>query len=351
MRDASLDACLGEFLHDAASAPGIVVRAERPGTASWTGAAGLASLTPARPMEKDATFRTASVTKTFTAAAILRLWEEGRLDLDRHLDPFLPKELVDRLNVIEGRAYGHEITIQHLLQHASGVYQLDSAPYVTLIMDNPSRRWHPLEQIDLTIRGGAPFNRPGAATRYSNTGYIILSIIIEKASGLPLAQAFRSLLRFDELGLKAIHLETLEDVPSGAGPRMRQYFGEQDVTDLDASIDLYGGGGLVSDVADLAGFWRALFDGRIFDSPATLERMCGVIPFEQDNGEVGLGIFRKDMGDVKIWSHTGFWGSFVLYEPVTQIIVAGSTNQDWSHLPRGVIDRLCERVCDVMRQN
>jgi D-alanyl-D-alanine carboxypeptidase len=348
MKDASLDSCLQEFLRDVPNAPGIVVRAERAGMVAWTGAAGLANIAPPQPMMPNALFRTASVTKTFTAAVILRLWEQGLLHLEGTLEPFLPQDLVARLNVIDGVAYGSEITIRQLLQHTSGVYEPPSEPYVRLILENPSRRWQPLEQIELAIAGGRAYNRPGAAPRYSNTGYIILSIIIETVSGIPLAQAFRSLLRFNDLGLTTIHLETLEPAPSTAGSRMRQYLGDTDVTDLDASIDLYGGGGLVSDVKDLVGFWRALFEDRLFDAPSTRAMMCSVLPDLAHGREIGLGLMRTRLGDSEIWYHTGFWGSFVAHDSAAQVTIAGSTNQAWSHLPAEAICSLSRRLFELV---
>jgi D-alanyl-D-alanine carboxypeptidase len=325
----------------------VVARIERAGEPAWTDAVGYASLAPRRVLHKEATFRMASNTKTFTAAAVLRLVEQGQLDLEAHLDEFLDSEIISRLNVLDGVAHGDEITIAQLLQHTAGLHEPDSAPYVERAMQDPLRRWTPIEQVELAVRSGAPYDRPGAAARYSNTGYIVASLIIERVSGLPLAQAFRSLLRFDELKLGTIHLETLEPVPSGAAPRMRQYFGDFDIAGLDASIDLYGGGGLVSDVHDLCGFWRALFEGRVFDHPTTLTMMTSTVPGPDPDTDFGLGVFRHRFGAHEVWLHTGFWGTFALFDPNTSTTIAAATNQASSHVPEQALSGLPHQLLEV----
>lgn len=347
---AALARCINDFLSDVPSAPGVVARVERADAATWSGAAGDASITPRRPMQETSTFRIASNTKTFTAAAVLRLWEQGLLDLDAHLDDFLPPGVIRRLNVSGGVVYGPEITIAQLLQHTAGIREPSSEQYVERLKNEPGRLWTTAEQIEIAIEDGSPYNPPGVAARYSNTGYIVASIIIERISGLPLAQAFRSLLRFNDLKLEAIHLETLEPVPPKAGPRMRQYFGDYDIAQLHASIDLFGGGGLVSDVRDLCGFWRALFEERVFDRPGTLDRMCAVVPGPDPEIDVGLGVFRHQLSGQRVWLHTGFWGTFALHEPEANITIAASVNQASSHVPPGALSELWHRLFEVALQ-
>ncbi len=87
---------------------------------------------------------------------------------------------------------------------------------------------------------------------------MLASSLIECASGLPIADAYRELLGFDTLGVDATYLESLEQVPAGAGPRTHQFLDDVDTYSFDPSMDLYGAGGLVSSAADLAHFARAL---------------------------------------------------------------------------------------------
>jgi D-alanyl-D-alanine carboxypeptidase len=291
-------------------------------------------------MRPDSTFRTASNTKTFTAAAALRLVENRKLSLEDRVGRFFPPAFVDRLNIIHGSARGREITVSQLLQHTSGLFVPSNESYLALVLREPSKRWTPVEQVELFVSSGEPYGAPGAVVHYSDTGYILLAMIIEQASELPLADALRTLLRFDELGLPTIHLESLEPTPAHAGPRVRQYFGDRDLTDIDPSFDLFGGGGLVSDVHDLARFWSELFGGRVFRSPATLTRMCSTLPDPERSMDVGLGVFRRRFGRRGAWIHTGFWGSFALHEPRSCVTVAGATNQAQSGATESALMRL-----------
>jgi D-alanyl-D-alanine carboxypeptidase len=339
--------CCAEFLSKAPNAPGVVARVERGGTVLWSGAAGLARREPAQAMAQDVTFRIASNTKTFTAAAVLRLWEQRRLKLSDPIGLSLPAEVVAKVHTSDEVPLGREITIAQLLQHTSGLPDEPSASYVQRLMADPGRRWLPVEQIEQATRANAPYNRPGEAARYSNTGYIVAALVLETVSGLSLAEAFRTLLRFDELGLQAIYLETLEPVPPGAGPRMTQYFGDYDIARLDASIDLYGGGGLVSDVRDLCGFWAALFEGRVFERPETLRQMCVAMAGTDPDVELGSGLFRRRVKGTTVWFHTGFWGSVALYEPQSGIAIAAATNQTSSHLHEGLFLAFWQRLLEL----
>ena len=152
-------------------------------------------LTPERP------FRIASNTKTFTAAATLRLVEEGAIRLDQPI-----AELVDPalLELLTDDGYDTEaITVAHLLQHTSGLYDYASdVDFQTIVLGDPERHWTRADQVLMAMEGGDPLGEPGEVFAYSDTGYVLLGDIIERATGDTLAAAFRELLRFDELGLR-----------------------------------------------------------------------------------------------------------------------------------------------------
>jgi D-alanyl-D-alanine carboxypeptidase len=134
---------------------------------------------------------------------------------------------------------------------------------VAAVFSDIHHRWTRLEQVRFAMDHGDPLFAPGQGYAYSDTDYILLGRIIERVTGLPQATAYRRLLRFHRIGLRHTYFETLEPVPRGTGPRAHQYFGDIDSFDLDASRDLYGGGGYVSTVADQNRFFRALFTGKV----------------------------------------------------------------------------------------
>ena len=103
---------------------------------------------------------------------------------------------------------------------------------------------------------------------------------------------------------------------------------DAEVTNLHASADLYGGGGLLMSARDLATLTAALFEGRIFDRAETLREMLWQGP-HRGAGEYRLGIFVKTVNGRDYYWHSGFWGTTAYYSPATRVAVAGmTTNRD-----------------------
>src|SRR4051812_44361404 len=222
--------------------PGEVVAVRAPGLNETLGA-GLADVRAGTPLEGTTPFRTASVTKTFVAASVLRLVERHRVRLDapitRHLSPRTLAEL---------RAGGYtprHITVRHLLQHTSGLFDYAATDaYDDINTTNPGHRWTPDEQIRFAMDHGHPLAAPGKRYHYSDTGYVLLGEILRRVTGKSLPHAVRDLVGFRRLGLRHTYWESLEPTPVGAKPRAHQYYDDFDNIILDASHDLYGGGGL-----------------------------------------------------------------------------------------------------------
>jgi D-alanyl-D-alanine carboxypeptidase len=122
-----------------------------------------------------------------------------------------------------------------------------------------------------------------------------LGDLIERATGLPQAAAYRSLIDFDRIGQPATWFETLEPAPAAAPPRAGQYIGGNDIGGVDPSFDLYGGGGLVSTLQDQARFISAVFSGKVFHKAATLKLMTSipaVVDTEGAPSAYALGIHK-----------------------------------------------------------
>ncbi|MCC6224682.1 MAG: beta-lactamase family protein [Thermoleophilia bacterium] len=284
----------------------------------WSGAAGVADPASDEPLEPVTPLRIASNTKTLTAAAVFRLQELGALDVDDPIAAHLPPALVERL------PGGKEITVRQLLRHESGLYDFATDPaYLRLVAADPGRRWTPLEQVELALELGEPYGRPGATVHYSDTGYVLASLIIERASGQPLPAALRDLLGFERLGLASTWLESLEPAPAGVPARAHQYLGDVDTYGFDPSFDLYGAGGLVSTTGDLARFWRALFAGEVFESDRTLEDMLAPAP----GSGVASGLVRTSLGGHVAWTHDGFWGTGAMHVPDLGVTIVMSLGQ------------------------
>src|SRR5205814_1177974 len=187
-----LDQLLERFARAHPSFPGIALAVRTP-TLNWAGAAGVTDRATHTPLTAGAGFRIASVTKTFTAAAILRLAEDGKLGLNdpiaQHLSP---------ATIVLLRHGGYDvdhIRLKQLLQHTSGLYDYAGDPaFQTFVVAHPRHRWTRAEQVRFAMKHGKPLALPGAAFHYSDTGYVLLGEILERRTGHSLAAAYRSLL-------------------------------------------------------------------------------------------------------------------------------------------------------------
>jgi D-alanyl-D-alanine carboxypeptidase len=319
-----LERALKRVVADNPAFPGGILAVRGPDL-RFTGAAGFADPAAGRRLRRGSTFRIASVSKTFTAAAVLRLVEDGRLALDdpiaRHLDRTTVRLLHD------GGYDVASMSIRQLLQHTSGLYDYAGDPaFVTAVVGEPQHRWTRREQVEFAMTHGRPLFAPGTGFAYSDTGYILLGEVLERATGGGLAAAYRRLLGFHRLRLKDTYLETLEPTPPGVQPRAHQYLGDIDMTGADPSFDLYGGGGLVSTVDDLARFYGALFAGRVFHHPATLARMLGD-PAPESLDDLGMGLFAESIGRQTCYHQDGFWGVSVVHCPDSGVTMASTVNQ------------------------
>ena len=292
----------------------------------WGIAAGMADASTARSLTIDTPLRVASNTKTFVAATVLRLWEQDAISLDAPIVSLLAPTL-ERL--LTSRGYRTDkITVRHLLSHSAGVYDhADDPRYFKAVLADPTHDWTREEQVALSCHYAGPTNEPGQQNKYSDTGYILLGDIVERVTQQPLAQSVRHQLRFDERGLASTWWELAEAQPAGTQARARQFLDDAavtDVTDLSATLDLYGGGGLVMSVRDLATFHQELFENRVFDDPATLAEMLRKGEHEGAD-DYRLGISVKRVRGRECYSHAGFWGTAVYYSPDAGISIAGFT--------------------------
>jgi D-alanyl-D-alanine carboxypeptidase len=202
---------------------------------------------------------------------------------------------------------------------------------------NVHRRWSRTEQLDGAMKWGKPYGKPGEYFHYSDTGYILLGEILERATGLSMGEALRRLLDYQKIGLVATWQETVEPTPDGVLDRAHQFEDEFDTYDIDPSVDLYGGGGLVSTVEDLARFVQAIFSDQVFTKPSTRDVMLSTIPaaahpdpsygHAQSPQTFRMGIQVSDIDGIMVYQHNGYWGARIAYVPSLRVAVAATMNQ------------------------
>jgi D-alanyl-D-alanine carboxypeptidase len=247
-----------------------LVVAGAPGAAGWVedergklrAASGLADLETGLPMEPGLRFRAGSVTKSLVATVVLRLVAQGRLSLSDTVERRLPGIL----------PYGDRVTLRQLLNHTGGVPNYWAAVEPTLYgsREGRLRAWTPEELVALVADQPQAF-RAGSAWSYSNTGYVLLGLVVEAVTGRTLAEELDRGI-FQPLGLRDSLLPGSD--PSIPPPRSSGYSlppgppGQVpngpllDFTAYDPS-PAWAAGGLVSTLGDLTRFLRALLGGRL----------------------------------------------------------------------------------------
>ncbi len=277
----------------------------------------------------ECAFRTASVTKTFTAALVLLLWEQGALALSDRLPKYLPVALLERVHVLDGVPLGTQMTVEQLLQHRAGLFDYATSPaFMAQVAAHPARAWTPLDLLEQAIQGGAPYFAPGQGMNYSDTGYVLLALVLEKVMGMPLAQAYRQHL-LQPLGLACTWLEGLE--PARAPTVSHAFAGLTDTSHFNPSFDTCGGGGLISTAADLDRYISSLLAGRVFRHPETLRRMKQGTDAPPGTGtrktRTAAGLSAFAIADQPFWGHLGHWNSFMLHAAERDFSICGSFNQ------------------------
>jgi D-alanyl-D-alanine carboxypeptidase len=310
-------------------------------------ASGVADRATGEPLHPGSRFRIASVTKMFVGAAALRLVETGMVALEDPLDALVSDAALGLL-----RAGGYDIgaiDLRQLLTHTSGIYDFAASAYDASITDgfdqaiaaDPAHRWTRLEQIGFAIEHGEPYGAPGEVFGYSDTNACLVGEMLELRTGLGMGAAIRDLVGLDRLGLARTYLESVDPEPADPPPWSHQYERDVDVHTIDPSVDLYGGGGLVSTCADLAKFVRALLRGEVFDASATLETMTTVLhdvprapetSIDDEPSDAAMYLFRGRAGGREWWGHDGWWGTTAFTCPELDVTVIAGHQQ--AYMPK-----------------
>jgi CubicO group peptidase (beta-lactamase class C family) len=309
------------------------------GTFSWSGAAGIASQDGRLPMSIDTPIYIASITKLYTATAIMRLYEKGALSLDYPMSRYLPAKLIQGIHVYKGKDYSNEITLKELLSHTSGI-----ADYYTekpkggkslfdMFMEEPKRSWTVDATIDKARNDLEPNFKPGTDTSYSDTNFQLLGKIIEAVTGKPLHVVYEDFF-FRPLGLKHTWLigrSVPKLAPSAAQAEV--FYKDINITGTRSNGAYWADGGIVSTVEECIIFLKALKEGRII-SENTLKLMHNwhtlQFPLQYGYGTMYFKLpwlIHMVMNVPPLWGHSGSTGSFLYYSEDLNLYMAGTINQ------------------------
>lgn len=281
--DAEVEKLMGRY-HG--QVPGASLLVVRDGATLINQSYGLADLEGGTPAGAATNYRLASITKQFTAAAVLLLAEDGRLDLDDKLRRWLPS-----LPAIADR-----ITLRQLLIHRSGLVD-----YEDVMEEGTTVPLRDADVLRLLEGQQTTYFDPGSEYRYSNSGYALLALVIERASG----ESFQSFLRqriFLPLGMK----QTLAYVEGGPAIADRAFGyslvdGSWTRTDQSLTSAVLGDGGIYSSIEDLARWDAALYDDRLLSDAS--RRLAFTAWTRTDDVWVDYGFGWRITGD-RLW-HSG----------------------------------------------
>ncbi|MFD8592078.1 serine hydrolase domain-containing protein [Streptomyces sp. NPDC059637] len=268
---------------------------------------GVADLRTGRPVPHRARFRIGSISKTFTAAVVLRLADRGEVDLDGTVQQYLPGLLPDGFP---------DVTVRQLLNHTHGI------PGNTIPHKDPDwffeHRYDvfdPREVVTGGLRGagGREVFAPGSAQQYGNTGYLVAGLVVEAVTGRPYAEV----LEEEVLRPAGLRHTSLPSGPELRGPHARGYEAVEtadgtryvDITEASPSLP-WAAGGMVSTAADLDRFVTALFRGEVVPKEQLAEMFT--VPDVWKHGAEGkekasysVGLTRYDIGGLTVWGKSG----------------------------------------------
>ena len=306
---------------------GVSVSIRQNGLEKWSLAGGFSK--EGAPVSKEMKFGIASITKTAVAAAILKLREEGKLELDDPISRFLE---------INNENIDPSITVFQLLNHYSGLKGYFHHPDIWPRVEGDLDTAIPSAEILSYI--GEPVFAPGARFEYSNSNYLLLGLIIKEASGKRVGEYLREKF-WETLELRQTYFGSDENIPAPIADPWRD--GDGDGT-LENIADEYGpayhsvfftAADIFTTASDLSHWADHLYGGNALE-PESLERMLDIVTIDSGspywNG-YGLGVRRFYISGRILYGHTGGmrgYGSYMLYDPSSGISVSLLNNQSRS---------------------
>ena len=326
------DEALDALFETDPGSPGCMAGYSVGGVTQYLRGFGLANLEHNIPISEKTRFHIGSVSKEFTAAAIGLLILEGKLSLTDDVRPFFPNMPV----------FDHTITIEHLLQHTSGL-----ANHTRLMPDHNLDYGNSLEQdkmLDIVFSAGlsAP---PGTRFEYSSS-YLLLGDIVEKISEMPLREFLRRRI-FEPLGMRSSGLhDDFSIIPNRAEGYLKQ--DERWVNDR-VRYSLIGSGGVHMTMSDLLLWNDALYNDKLSDGLTDL--MFNTAPMQvMDNLSYHFGFFRSDYNGAPSTAHSGSYQGTktLLYhiEPDLTTVIACNHRTDIQALNWAFIEAVQAQLAD-----
>lgn len=283
----------------------------------------------------------ASIGKVFTSVIIGQMYEKKLLDYDDRVATILGHEIIDGIHTYKNINYASCITLRQLLNHTSGIgdYFEDKPKYdkpmLEKIKEYPYLDCAPIDIVNWSKKNIDSLFKPGCGFHYSDTGYHLLGLVIEKIIGIPLDQVMENYI-FKPLNMKRTYLTSNHNhVKLDDNDICDVYWNEKNVKDYSIFRNDFAGGGIVTTSSDLLIFFKSIVNHELI-TKSTLDRMKTWSKFTSlklIGIEYGLGLmnlktipflFPKKFSS---YGHIGSIGSFMFYNPYSETFILGSVNR------------------------
>ncbi|MGW1865908.1 serine hydrolase domain-containing protein [Streptomyces mauvecolor] len=298
---AKLDTAIKQVMKET-GVPGVSVSLSAPGKGSYVKSFGVADKATGAPMKQDMYTRIGSITKTFTVTALLELVDQGKVGLDDPIGKY-----------ISGVPNGDKITLRQLAEMRSGLYSYSADnDFVKALVTDPTKPFTPQQLLDYSFKHPVLF-QPGKEFLYCNTNLILLGLVVEKASGMPLNQYIEQNV-VKPAGLTHTSFPTDAAFPS---PHAQGYTNQtlsgkvEEATDWNPSWG-WAAGAMISNLSDLKSWATTLATGTLLSHKTQAERLKTISTGIPGAG-YGLGIFN-----IQGW--IGHNGSLPGYEALTMYL-------------------------------
>ncbi len=306
--------------------PGVEATVIFPDGSTWTGVRGMADVGLGRKVLPSTPFAIGSVTKTFTAALILRYVDEGKVRLDDRLSRWLPEWPNAR-----------KITIRMLLNHTAGITDYFQNPRFDRVLNRDKKRVWTMKEVLAGYAGPGVVFPPGKGWSYSNSNYALLGLVAEAVGGAPWATLVRQEL-IAPLGLDSTYVQAVDDPPAaparayrliaGArGPTPQARTDGSDVVPFTSVVTAAGSAGAIASTSqDLARWARALYGGTVLSAAALRQMLTFVKAYLYGSVTAyGLGVSRVTFQGRVAYGHTGALTgtrAAIRYFPTEKVAVA-----------------------------
>lgn len=284
--------------------PGVAMAVYSP-EGFWAGSAGYAKLENKTLMQPCHLQYSQSVSKTYLAVAMLKLSEQGQINLDEKITAYLPVEVTKKVTGAE------KVTVRQLMNHTSGIAEYNDKPaYVSYLLQHPLHVFTTMDYLDY-IEGDDMQFEPGSKLRYTNTNYLLLALIGDQLTG-DHAKYLRDQI-FIPLGLVNSYYRDNADYLNQPG-LVNSYWDRYSNSALENCSamqkvnvgTLIGDDGIIAAPADYVSFLKALFEDQLL-TPSSMDQMLTFV--KNDTGQYaygyGLGISNDPYKEHNVYGHSG----------------------------------------------